>query len=152
MSLLDAADEVDLLERGTGRMGRVGRLEGGPELGSDHSLAQTRNVGVGALMHACQIICDHIASRAAVDAYDPRKIIVPVDERRALENGARHGERIVGRHRSVCHRAAPYAQLTGTATKRTTPSPFETNSSAGFFESVLALSIALATSPGCSTA
>ena len=73
MSLLDAADEVDLLERGARRMGRVGRLERGPELGPDHALAQTRNVGVGALMDAGQIVGDDVASRRAVDADHPRR-------------------------------------------------------------------------------
>ena len=71
MSLLDAADEVDLLERGARRMGRVGRLEGGPELRPDHAFAQTRNVGVGALMDAGQVVGDDIASRRAVDADHP---------------------------------------------------------------------------------
>ena len=51
MRLLDAADEVDLLERGAGRMGRAGRLERRPELRPDHAFAQARDVGVGALVH-----------------------------------------------------------------------------------------------------
>ena len=152
MSLLDAANEVDLLERGARGMGRVGRLEGGPELGPDEPIAQTRNVGVGALMDAGQIVGDDVASRLAVDPDHPGEIIVPVDQRRALQDIPRHRKRIVRDCGSVGHRAAPYVQLTGTATKRTSPSPFDTSSSAGFFESVFALSIALATSPGCSTA
>ena len=47
MRLLDAADQVDLLERRAGRMGRVGRLERRPELRPDHAFAQAWNVGVG---------------------------------------------------------------------------------------------------------
>ena len=108
MSLLDAADEVDLLERGARRMGRVGRLEGGPELRPDHAFAQTRNVGVGALMDAGQVVGDDIASRRAVDADHPGEIIVPVDQRRALEDIARHRESIVRGRGSVGHCAAPF--------------------------------------------
>jgi hypothetical protein len=39
MRRLDAADEVDLLERGAGGMRRVGRLERCPELSADLALA-----------------------------------------------------------------------------------------------------------------
>ena len=95
MSLLDAADEVDLLERGARGMGRVGGLERGPELRPDHAFAQTRNVGVRALVNPGQIVGDDVASRRPVDPDDPGEIIVPVDQRRALEHIPRHRERIV---------------------------------------------------------
>ena len=106
MSLLDAADEIDLLERGARRMGRVGRLERGPELRPHHALAQARNVGVRALMNAHQIIGQHVAARGLVDSDDPCKIIVPVEQRRAPQDVARHRERIVDRRRGSARRRA----------------------------------------------
>ena len=107
MGFLDAADEIDLLERGARRMGRVGRLESGPELRPDHAFAQARNVGVRALMDAHQIIGEHVAARGLVDPDGPCKIIVPVDERRAPQDVARHRERIVvDRRRGPAHRRA----------------------------------------------
>src|SRR3984957_9230123 len=142
MSLLDAANEVDLLERRASRMRRVGGLERGPELRPHHAFAQTRNVRVGALVDLGQIVGGDVAPRRPVDPDDPREIIVPVDKRRALEDSARDSERIVRRHQFIGHRAAP-AHSTGTATKRTSPSPLETSNKAGFFTSFFALSIAL---------
>ncbi len=90
MSLLDAPDEVDLLERRARGMGRIGRLERGPELGPDHTFAQPRNVRVGALVNPGQIIGDDVAPRRAVDPDDPGKIVVPVDQRGAAQDLLRH--------------------------------------------------------------
>ena len=150
MSLLDAADEVDLLQRRARGIGRVGGLERGPELRPHHAFAQPRNVGVRALMNPIQIIGDDVASCRPIDPDDPGEIIVPIDQRRAPQHIPCHRERIV--HRCGIGRSLRRPHSTGTATKRTSPSPLETSNNAGFFASVFALSIALAISPGCSTA
>ena len=52
MGLLDAADEVDLLQRGAGGVRRVGGLERRPELRSHHAFAEARDVRVRALMNS----------------------------------------------------------------------------------------------------
>ena len=101
MRLFDAADEVDLLQRRARGIGRVGGLERGPELRPHHAFAQARNVRVRALVNPIQVISDDVASRRPVDPDDPREIIVPIDQRRALKHFSRHSERIVRRHGSV---------------------------------------------------
>ena len=79
MSLLDAANEVDLLQCGARRIGRIGGLERGPKLRSHHAFAQARNVRVRALVNPVQIVSDDVASRRPVDPDDPREIVVPID-------------------------------------------------------------------------
>ena len=152
MSLLDAADEVDLLECCARRVRRVGGLESGPKLRPHHAFAEARNVRIPALVNPRQIVGDDVAPRRPIDLDNPGEVIVPVDQRRASQNLLRDRKRIVCCQGSVRHCAVPHPQFTGTATKRTSPSPLETSSNAGFFESAFAASIALATSPGCSTA
>ena len=93
--LLDAPDEIDLLERRSGGMGGAGRLERGKELGSDHPLAQARNVGVGVRMHPVELVGDHVAPRGLVDPDHPRQVVVPVEQRRAPEHRAGRRQRIV---------------------------------------------------------
>ena len=84
MRLLDAPDEIDLLQRGASGMGRVGRLESGPKLRPRHPLSKARNVRICALVNPIEIIGDDVALRRPVDPNDPWEIIVAVDQRRAL--------------------------------------------------------------------
>ena len=155
--LLDAPDEIDLLERRPGGMGGPGRLERRPELRPDHSLAQARDVGVGVFVDPVQLVGDHVAARRLVDPDDPGQVVVTVEQGRAAERRARRRQRVVRRSRGRACRFLRHAsrpiQFTGSATNRATPSPFETRSSAGFLLlSFFAASIALATSRGVSTA
>ncbi len=135
MSLLDAADEVDLLERRARRVRRVGGLESSPELRPDQAFAEARNVRIRALVNPRQIVGEDIAPRRPVDPDHPGEVVVPVDQRRASQDLLRDRKRIVRREGSVRHCAG--AQFTGTATKRTSPWPLETSSNAGFFEILL---------------
>src|ERR1700722_12651438 len=133
-------------------MGCAGGLERSPELSPDHAFTQPPDVRGRAFVNTVQIVRDDIASRRPVDLDDPRKVVVPIDQRRAPQYIPCDCERIVPGHGPVRHCADPQVQSTGTATKRTSPSPLETSSSAGFFASAFAPSIALAMSLGCSTA
>ena len=65
---LDAADEVDLLQRRARGMRRAGRLERRPELRADAAFAQARNIGVALLVHARQIVGEDVAARLGVSA------------------------------------------------------------------------------------
>ena len=95
MSLFDAADHVDLLERGARRVGSAGRLERRPELCSDPAFAEPRNIGVGILVHPIERVGQHVAARRLVDANGPGKVVVTVEHRRSPQDFVSNRQRVV---------------------------------------------------------
>ncbi len=116
MGLLHAPNEVDLLQGGAGGMRSVGRLERGPELRPDHALTQARDIGVGALVDALQVISEHVAAGCLVYLDDPREIIMPVKQRRALQDLSGHRQRVVDRPYGISRR--PLAHLPAQSIQR----------------------------------
>ena len=98
ISRLDAADEVDLFERGAGRMRRAGRLERRPELRPDLAFAQARDVGVALGMDAGQVVGDDVAARRLSDADRPGEVVVAVEQRRPRQLRHGQGQRVVVTH------------------------------------------------------
>ena len=98
----DLAHEVDLLERLLDLHGArlVGRDEHRPELPADHSAPQSRDIGVvmhGRLLETlAQVNRPALLALALGQGLGP--VVVPVDQRRRLEN-ARDPRLVVGRGR-----------------------------------------------------
>ncbi len=90
----DVAREVDLFEREPSRRLRRGRHIGRPELRRDLARPKTRDVGVVARVVPGHVEGPEIAAGAMAD--HDRQIVVPVDQRDAIEQRERMGEGGIG--------------------------------------------------------
>ncbi len=79
MQLVDALDQIDLLEPGAGGIREESGHKCRPELRAHFAGAEPRNIRVPAKAPATQIKSGHIAWRARIAANDPRKVAVCID-------------------------------------------------------------------------